>query len=1210
MSARCFCHLHCHTHYSILDGASRVPDLVRQVKSLGMDSCAITDHGNLHGAIEFYQECKKEGIKPIIGYEAYIVPGTDGDRTKKTGGRNACHLTLLAKNKVGFKNLIKLATIASLEGYYFNPRIDWKTLVKHKAGLICLSGCCSSEFSRVLMGNDDPSDQYEKTGVEPRTASEKAGKVARRFQGEFGEDFYVEIQNNGLKIQELHCSLAAPVARSAEVPLVASCDAHYLTRADALPHEVLLCVNTGKKFSDPDRMRYGNDGENRTIDQFYVCGPDEMYGRLPGHGDAVRRSQEIANGVDIDLDFKTRYFPVFDPPAKKSPEAYLRELCLAGMVERYGDAPPPGAAERLDHEIAVICKMGFASYFLIVWDFCRFAREAGIPCGARGSGVGAITSYLLYLSHVCPIKYELLFERFLDPNRAEAPDIDIDFCQERREEVIEYVRRKYGEDSVAQIGTFGTLAAKAALKAVARVYDVSVADANRLSKMIPEKVGTTLASALAEPSSELLAEYNASDQVRDIIDIARRLEGNNNQVGTHAAGVVIAAGDITDHVPLMKVARRDSENVGAGGRVTQWEMGVIEKVGLLKMDFLGLRNLTILDAAVRTIGKVRGEWVDVDRLPEGDPETYALLQRGDTAGVFQFESDGIREMLKRMKPNRLDDLIAANALYRPGPLDGGLVDAYINRKHGREPVPEVHPIYDRVLEKTYGVMVFQESVMQILNQMGGIELAKAYACIKAISKKKEKEINANEDLFVAGAVERGMDRAVAVDIFEMIKKFAGYGFNRSHSTAYANIAYQTAFLKTHFRPEYTAAMLTSDVSDRDTLVAHIDDARRAGIEVLPPDVNVSEVGFTVDQRGRVVFGLAAIKGLGKAAGEVVRARAGRPFRGVADLFERVDVRACGKADVEKLVNAGAFDCFVPEGGNPCAVRAALTVMVEPAAKAAAKVQKDHARGQFGLFDDVVEDSEGPEDLPPAEPLTRAELLRREKAALDLYLSGHPLVEHQHEVRAFATRDTTGLADSIGKKVVVGGLVTAVRLQHTKTTRSGQPSKYARFKIEDHAGGVDCVMWPDAYDKYGAVLVEDAIVYAVAQVQEQREHPELVVGRVVPVADGPAALARGLALRVSAQSPPDLLDRLALVLARFKGPPAAHRVPVYLVITDDGGRTAELKAADEWSVSPAAVAVADLEEVLRPGAVKFMGGRRPGERPGERAHADRETADAR
>jgi DNA polymerase-3 subunit alpha len=855
-------------------------------------------------------------IMAIANYEdRYVIPTGHREETLDA----AHHLTLLAKNKVGFKNLIKMASVASLEGYYYVPRIDWETLQRHHEGIVCLSGCCSSEFSRTLMGGDTKSPDGKEV---LRTARDKAIDIARRYKSLFGDDYYIEIQDNGLDIQKLQLSLAVPVAnhRDVDVPLVASCDAHYLTQEDAVPHDVLLCVNTGRKYTDHDRMRYGNDG-GKMVDQFYVCAPDEMYARLPGHSEAIRRSQEIADGIDLDLDFKQRYFPVFDPPEKKTPEVYLRELCEQGLAERYAGAEPAGARERLDHELGIICKMGFAAYFLIVWDFCRFAREAGIPCGARGSGVGAITSYLLYLSHVCPIKYDLLFERFLDPNRAEAPDIDIDFCQDRREEVIEYIKRKYGVNSVAQIGTFGTLAAKAALKAVARVFDVSVADANRLSKLIPEKVGTTLDSALAD-NPDLQAEYNASNEVRALIDTARKLEGNNNNVGTHAAGVVIAAGDIREHVPLMRVAKRNTEGGDEdGGRVTQWDMGVIEKVGLLKMDCLGLRNLTILDNAVRTIGRVRGEWVNVYQLPEGDPDTYALIQRGDTAGVFQFESNGIREMLKRMRPTCLDDLIAANALYRPGPLDGGLVDAYINRKHGREPVPRVHPVYDRVLEKTYGVMVFQESVMQILNQMGGIELAKAYACIKAISKKKEKEINSNEEVFVKGAIERGMDRAVAVDIFDKIKLFAGYGFNRSHSTAYANIAYQTAFLKAHYRPEYTAAMLTSDVSDRDALVAHIDDARRAGVEVLPPDVNVSEYGFTVDRQGRVVFGLSAIKGLGKAAREVVRTRKGVPFTGVRDMLDRVDVRECGKSDVEKLACAENIIRAVAAIGNIVAAAA-------------------------------------------------------------------------------------------------------------------------------------------------------------------------------------------------------------------------------------------------------------------------------------------------
>jgi DNA polymerase-3 subunit alpha len=780
MPDRPFVHLHCHTHYSLLDGANRIPELVAHVKSQGMNAVAITDHGNLFGAIEFYRECTAAGLNPIIGYEAYVAPGPRTDRTAKRRGEAAFHLTLLAKDRAGFQNLIKMASAAYTEGFYHVPRIDKELLEAHHEGLICLSGCASSEFSEFILKDD----------------LAQAKELARWFHNLFGTDFYIEVQNNGLKVQTACAEGAIDIANDLGLPLVATSDAHYLSREDAPAHDVLLCINTRKLLDDPNRMRYG-DGDGKMVDQFYVCGPDEMYQRFRGREEAVKRSQVIADGCHLKLDLKQRHFPVFTPPKAQTAEEYLRELCEAGLAERYGDAPPERrqqAKQRLEHELDIICRMGFAGYFLIVWDFVRFALSRGIPAGARGSGCGAIVSYVLKLSNVCPLEYDLLFERFLDPNRSEAPDIDIDFCQDRREEVIAYVREKYGEKSVAQIATFGTMAAKAAIKDVGRVLNVPLDRVNRLTGMVPKVLNISLDDALAQ-SPELRREYD-DPEVKKLIDIARNLEGTNRNVGTHAAGVVIANGDITDYVPVQRVQRRDGGD-GEAIITTQWVMGDLEKVGLLKMDFLGLRTLTVLDNAVRAIQQTRGERVDLERLPEKDALTFALLQRGDTRGVFQFESDGIRELLKRMRPDNIRDLIATNALYRPGPLGGGMVDAYVNRKHGREKPTYVHLVLEEVLRETFGVLVYQEQCMRILNRLGGIELASAYACIKAISKKKQDIIDARRVDFLKGAQERGVSEATAREIFDLICYFAGYGFNKSHSSAYAKLGYQTAYLKAH-----------------------------------------------------------------------------------------------------------------------------------------------------------------------------------------------------------------------------------------------------------------------------------------------------------------------------------------------------------------------------------------------------------------------------
>ena len=762
MADRKFAHLHLHTHYSLLDGFNRIAPLVEQTKKLGMSGLAITDHGNLYGAIEFYAECKKAGINPILGYEAYLAPGARTEKKAARQGDAYSHLTLLAKNTTGFKNLVKLSSIAFLEGFYYHPRIDREVLEAHSEGLICLSGCLAGEFNQSIL----------------RDNLKEAKKISEWFARVFKKDYYIEIQNNGIGLQDQCTPVAAEIADAVGVPLVATADAHYLCAEDAEAHDVLFCINTGQK-RDPNKRKYP---EEKMKSPYFVRSPEDMYRLFPDYADAVARSQEIADAVSIDLDFNTRHFPVFVPPKEKTPEQFLRELCEKGLGERYGETPPENAVNRLEHELGVITRMGFASYFLIVWDFVRFAREQGIPSTARGSGCGAIVSYVLYLSHVCPLEYDLLFERFLDPNRSEAPDIDIDFCQDRRELVIQYVKQKYGAESVAQIGTFGTLAAKAALKDVGRVLDIPLDKVNALCKLVPMKgaIAADLNEAMASP--DFKREYENDPQTRQWVDIARKLEGSNRNVGTHAAGVVIANGPITDYVPVQRVSRKTDSDEGKGkgeaAVTTQWEMGILEKVGLLKMDFLGLRNLTVLDNCVKLIKKTRGLDIDPMTFPLDDKETYALLQRGDAKGVFQLESEGIRELLKRMKPDNIRDLIAVLALYRPGPLGGGMVDSYVNRKHGRETWEYPHPVLREILDETYGVMIYQEQVMRILNRLGGIDLAKAYACIKAISKKKQETIDESKVGFISGCEKNGVDSSRAEEIFNLIVFFGGYGFNK------------------------------------------------------------------------------------------------------------------------------------------------------------------------------------------------------------------------------------------------------------------------------------------------------------------------------------------------------------------------------------------------------------------------------------------------
>lgn len=1146
MSSGPFAHLHCHSHYSLLDGAAKVGDLVKQAKSLGMTALALTDHGNLYGAIEFHQACQGAGINPVLGYEAYVAPAARTDRQSRggVGGEASFHLTMLAQNRTGFQNLVKLASHAFLEGFYYKPRIDKELLEAHSEGIIILSGCAASEFSSFLLGQ----------------RRDDARQLAEWFARVFKDRFYVEIQDNGLEIQKECAEGAIDIAQELGLPLVATCDTHYICSGDAAAHEVLLCINTGKTITDPKRLRYGSD-------QFYLKSPAEMYSSFPSHADAVKRSQEIADRVSIDLDFSTRHFPVFAPPEGKDDRSYLRELCAAGLKARYPDGPSQDALDRLEIELEVIEKLGFASYFLIVWDFVNFANQRKIPCGARGSACGALVSYLLGFSQVDPLTYDLLFERFLDPSRAEAPDIDIDFCQNRRDEVIDYVRSKYGDKNVAQIITFGTMAARAVIRDVSRALELPLARADQIAKMVPKVLKITLQEAL-EQSAELKREYDSDPEVRKMIDIGSRLEGLARNPGTHAAGVVVADRDLSDYVPLQK-----------NGEVitTQWEMSILEKVGMLKFDFLGLRNLTLLTDAVDMVRRVRGIDVDLSTIDLTDKETLALLGRGETKGVFQLESEGIRNLLVRLRPDRFEDVIAVNALYRPGPLQGGMVDQYINVKHGREKAVYAHPLMRDVLEETYGVMVYQEQVMRILNRLGGIELADAYKCIKAISKKKHDTIAQYKSTFINGSNENGLSQDKAEEIFGLIEFFAGYGFNKSHSTAYALVAFQTAYLKAHYPAEFMAALLSSEVDDTDSLVEHIDDCRRMGLEVAPPDVNVGDIGFTV--RGQTIrFGMLAIKGVGQKAVEaLVAERAAKgPFRSLFDLCERIDSKLVSKSLLENLIKAGAMDSL---GGR----RAQLVAALPNAFSAGAVTRGARDAGQGLLFGN---DDESPEDvqqsLPDEPEWPDKEKLAYEKALLGVYLSSHPLTEHESKLRLFRTHEVAALESLTSRtEVVVGGMLEQIRLMTQRNGRSAN-QKYARFMFVDSSGSIPCVMFADAYSENSDLVKADTVVFAQAQIDTSREQVGLIVHRLLTPEKAPRELTGSLVIKLrESLHDPACLDGLARVLKSRPG-----KSPVFLEITSNSGVRARLKADERLTVACDPELAKQLEAVIGEGCVTF------------------------
>ena len=1139
---RPFTHLHCHSHYSLLDGASPIGKLLQRAKSHGMSALAITDHGNLHGSLEFYRKAKELGINPILGYEAYVAPGSRFERDAASSKEAAYHLTLLAKNRTGFKNLIRLASIASLEGFYFKPRIDKQVLEAHSEGIICLSGCVSSEFSRAIL-----------KGYDTDSAIQEAMEVTQWFEKTFGDRFFIEIMNNKLEIQRQQMAGAIEVANRVGIPLVATSDAHYVDREDADVQDVLLCISTGKFRTDRNRMQMEGT-------EFYLRSQEEMYSHFPGHADAVARSQEIADSVDIDLDLGSRNFPSYTIPEKLTADEYLRKLCMEGLLARYAKNPDmlvdgklvQVVLDRLDRELGVIQKLGFSNYFLIVWDFVRYAREINVPATARGSGVGALVCYALYLSHVCPMKYDLLFERFLDESRLEAPDIDIDFCQERRGEIIRYVKEKYGEANVAQIGTFGTLKARGAIKDVGRTLGLPLNRVAEVSEMVPDDPKITIKDAL-EQSEDLRKLYENDPDIHELIDFASKLEGMARNIGTHAAAVVIADKPLTEYVPLMRVSGKDDI-------ITQWSMGDVEAAGLLKMDFLGLRNLTILSKSVDIIEQTTGERIDPLDFPLDDVATFDLLKRGETKGVFQLESGGIRDLLQRMKPDHFHDIIATNALYRPGPLEGGMVDDYVAIKHKKKVAVYLHPVIEEILEETNGVMVYQEQVMRILNRLGGIELAKAYTCIKAISKKKESLIAANAEKFLGGCQEKGLSKKEAEDFWNMILKFAGYGFNKSHSTAYALLAYQTAYLKAHYKVEFMAALLTGDIPNRnfkrkDGLVEHLEDCQRMNIPVESPNVNTCRSDFSVAD-GKIFFGLSAIKGCGGSAAEAIAAQRMKngPFRDIFDFCERVDVSQCGRATIEALIRGGGMDCFG-------ARRSQLLAVVEKALQGGASKLKDRKSGQMSLFDDfeeVIEDTKIV--LPDIPELPEKELLSMEKEVLGYYLTAHPLSAYEKSLKAFCSHTSSTIKLCKNRdEVLMGGMISSIKIAHTKNPKPGQSSKYANFDLEDMDGFVRSICWPDGMEKFGDMIQPDAVVLVRGKVDKRGEDEvNFIVDEMIPIAEADTKFTTGIHIMYDQEKhKPELINKIREVLRGYPGPR-----DVLFAIRLETGETVHVKSSKQ------------------------------------------------
>ncbi len=1149
-----FTHLHVHTQYSLLDGAARVGDLIAHCKELGMDTLAITDHGVMFGVIDFYKQAKAAGVKPIIGCEVYVAPRRHTDREAQD--REPAHLVLLAENEVGYHNLCKLVSAGALDGFYYKPRVDMDLIERYHEGLICLSACLAGEVASNLLDG-----RYE-----------TAKQAAQRFLAIFGpERYYIEIQDHKLPEQRQILPQQIKLARELGIGLVATNDTHYVRREDAAAHDVLLCIQTQTTVDDPDRMRFGSE-------EFYLKSPEEMAALFPYAPEALGNTEKIAARCQVAFDFNTTHLPNYETPGGIDHGEYLRQLCLEGLERKY-PAGTPGQPdrttllERLDYELDVIARMGYTDYFLIVWDFVHYSRSHGITVGpGRGSAAGSLAAYCLNITQIDPLRYSLLFERFLNPERVSMPDIDIDFCYVRRSEVIDYVVAKYGADHVAQIITFGTMAARAVLRDVGRALGMSYGDVDRIAKMIPWQLNMTIDKAL-EMNRELKELAGADDKAGRLLEMGRRLEGLPRHASTHAAGVVISKLPLTDHIPLS----RNGDAV-----TTQFPMGNIEDLGLLKMDFLGLRTLTVLRDAVEMVAQQSGEHIDLEGLDFNDPAVYELIASGDTDGVFQLESEGMRSFMRDLKPTAFEDIIAGISLYRPGPMDS--IPRYVAGKRDPSSVRYAHPILEHVLNVTYGCMVYQEQVMQIVREMAGYSYGRSDLVRRAMAKKKADVMNRERQAFVygleengvvtvPGAIRRGVPEAVASDVFDQMIDFAQYAFNKSHAAAYAVVAYWTAWLKVHHPVEFMAALMNSILGNSDKIGVYVQVARRRGIQVLPPDINRSRSGFSVEN-GAIRFGLAAIKNVGGGAVEELMAeRARRPFADLFDFCSRAG-EGTNKRMVESLIMAGAFD---NAGGN----RNQLLVVYEKALDGAQKARRDAVAGQMTLFDAAGPTVSLAPKLPNIAEHSKALLLKMEKDMTGVYITGHPLAEYEKELAAlpwnsshFAaqTEEEGGGrgAPADGQVVELAGIVTG---RTTKMTRTGD--RMAFLTLEDLYGAVELIVFPKVLQRFAAQLETESVITVRGRASFREEE----AGKLVVDTVGPLTRRGGASKLYLRYQPGTCAFAREVVLGTLKKYPG--EAPV-VVKDEDAGRT--WAAGPDRQVRIGEELLADLRCVLGEGNV--------------------------
>ena len=1161
-----FVHLHCHSEYSLLDGANRIDDLIARARELEQPALAITDHGNLHAAWEFQEKAKKAGLKPIIGMEAYVAPGDRRTRGRPAPGvKPYYHLVLLARDLAGYRNLVKLSSLAYTEGFYSKPRVDRELLARYSEGLIVSSACMAGEVAVNFERGDEVG----------------AREAASWYADVFRDRYYLEVQAHDSEGQAALNQKVFGLASELNLPVVATNDAHFLTADDHSAHDVLLCIGLGKDFSDQNRMHYDRG--------LYFKSAPEMRERFADRADVLENTLRVADEAGFAFE-KKYYVPSFPlPPEVATENELLVQLATAGAHERYGAALRDEVRERLDYELGVITRTGYAGYFLIVYDFIKAARDLDIPVGpGRGSAAGSLVAYALRITDVCPLKYDLLFERFLNPERVSMPDIDVDFCFERRGEVIEYVRQKYGKESVGQIVTFGTMKSRAAIKDVGRTLGFTPAETDALAKLIPNGPAFSLTVKEAiHQVPEVSKLYKADDRYRTLLDYAISLEGLSRHTGVHAAGVVIAPGPLDDYVPTLTV---DSKGAGAGGEervtVTQYDMNCLEKAGMLKMDFLGLTTLTVIRDALDNIQARTGVRPDLDAVDMADPKTYQMLRAGRTTGVFQFESPLATDMLRAIRCDSFDDLVASNALLRPGPLDAGMHKVYQRRKRGEEPVSYALPELEPILKPTFGVITYQEQVMRLAQTIAGISLAEADVLRKAVGKKDAELIRKELGKFVEKSIARGFDRKIVEELSGQIETFGRYGFNKSHSVAYSVISFHTAWLKAHHPAEFMAAILSSSIGDTDSVVKFINETREMGIEVLPPDVNESGYKFTVLDERRIRFGLGAIRNVGRGAiDSVLAARRTGAFASFFDLIERIDLRACNRRVFEALISSGALDGL---GGH----RAQLWSALDGAMQEASLRQQEQAMGQVSLFglasDDGAAPAEGPRVLPNVAPMAESERLTREKEILGFYISGHPLEPYRVECELFASHTVSNLGKWVAEPLALGVVVTAIKRQISK--RSG--AEFARLTVEDFSGSSEVLVFPESWGLLADRVRADVPVLmkgGYSRRDQDADSPTFIVESVTPFAELRLNGQVSISIELGLGDPvlPQVMEDVRAVVDAH-ATPHTGAPPLELRWNDGNGTRARLRSRS-LRLAATQAALTDLRALLGSERVRLVRG---------------------